>query len=60
MGAPEALVGHPDAVSRKLERAIETIGTDEIFFLLGDGLFPRDVIMRSLELFATKVMPRFS
>jgi len=60
LGAPEALVGDPDSVSRKIEQAIERIGTDEIFFLLGDGLFPRDVVMRTLELFATKVMPRFS
>jgi hypothetical protein len=31
-----------------------------MFFLLGDGLLPRDVVMRSFELFAEKVMPRFS
>ena len=31
-----------------------------MFFLLGDGLLPRDTILRSFELFATKVMPRFT
>lgn len=35
-------------------------GVDEMFFLLGDGLLPRDVILRSFDLFATKVMPRFA
>ena len=34
------------------------IGTDEMFFLIGDGLFPRDTILRTLELFAEKVMPQ--
>lgn len=58
LGTPEQLVGHPDEVSRTIEKAIR-IGTDEMFFLIGDGLFPRDTILRTLELFATKVMPRF-
>ena len=58
LGTPEQMVGHPDEVSRTIEKAME-IGTDEMFFLIGDGLFPRDTILRTLELFATKVMPRF-
>ena len=54
----EPLIGDADSVSRKIELAIK-IGTDEMFFLIGDGLLPRDVVLRSFELFAEKVMPRF-
>ena len=59
LGVAEPLIGGPDTISRKIELA-QKIGTDEMFFLLGDGLLPRDVVMRSFELFAEKVMPRFS
>ena len=59
LGVAEPLIGDPDSVSRKIELA-QKIGTDEMFFLLGDGLLPRDTILRSFELFATKVMPRFT
>ena len=59
LGVAEPLIGDPDSVSRKIELAAK-IGTDEMFFLLGDGLLPRDMVMRSFELFAEKVMPRFS
>ena len=59
LGVAEPLIGDPDTISRKIELA-QKIGTDEMFFLLGDGLLPRDVVMRSFELFAEKVMPRFS
>lgn len=48
-----------EAVAVIIERAWK-IGTDEMFFLLGAGLLPRDVILRSFELFATKVRPRFA
>ena len=59
LGVAEPLIGDPDSVSRKIELA-QKIGTDEMFFLLGDGLLPRDTILRSFDLFATKVMPRFA
>ena len=58
LGVAEPLIGDADSVSRKIELAIK-IGTDEMFFLIGDGLLPRDVVLRSFELFAEKVMPRF-
>ena len=59
LGVAEPLIGDADSISRKIELA-QKIGTDEMFFLLGDGLLPRDVVMHSFELFAEKVMPRFS
>lgn len=59
LGMPEMLVGDADFVSRRIEHALETLGTDELFFLLGDGLFGHDVVTRSLETFASEVMPRF-
>ena len=49
LGVAEPLIGDPDRVSRKIELA-QKIGTDEMFFLLGDGLLPRDTILRSFEL----------
>lgn len=48
-----------EAVAVIIERAWK-IGPDEMFFLLGDGLLPRDVILHSFELFATKVRSRFA
>ena len=60
LGAPEMLVGDADTISRKVEYALETLGTDEMFFLLGDGLFPHDTVTRTLEEFGAKVLPRFT
>lgn len=60
LGAPEMFVGDVDTVTRKVEFALEKLGTDELFFLLGDGLFPHDTVMHTLETFGSKVLPRFS
>ena len=59
LGTPEMLVGDPDTISRKIEFALNRLGTDELFFLLGDGLLSHDIVTHTLETFATKVMPRF-
>lgn len=59
LGTPEYLIGDVDAISRKIELA-QKIGTDEMFFLLGDGLLSHDIVMRTLETFSEKVLPRFS
>lgn len=59
LGAPEMIVGDVDTVSRKIEYALETLGTEEMFFLLGDGLFPHDIVKHSLEAFGASVLPRF-
>ena len=54
------LVGDVDSISRKVEYALETLGTDEMFFLMGDGLFPHDTVTRTLEEFGAKILPRFT
>ena len=60
LGSPEMLVGDVDYVSRKIEYALETLGTDEMFFLIGDGLLPHETVTRTLEEFGSKIIPRFA
>ena len=60
LGAPEMLVGDVDFVTRRIEYALETLGTDEMFFLIGDGLLPHDLVTHTLDEFGSKVLPRFS
>ncbi|MCS6926755.1 MAG: LLM class flavin-dependent oxidoreductase [Candidatus Binatia bacterium] len=59
-GYPEMLVGDPDSISRRLEEASAAIPIKECFLLIPQGIHERDQILTSLELFATKVMPRFA
>ena len=54
------LVGTPDTVSRQMERLVEGTPVRWLFAWTYNGLTPHDKIMRSLELFATKVLPRFA
>ena len=53
------LVGTPDTVSRQMERMLADTPVRWLFAWNYNGLVPHDKLMRSLELFATKVMPRF-
>lgn len=57
---PELLIGDPDSISRRIEEAARTVPINECFLLIPQGLHDRDKILTSLDLFATKVMPRFS
>ena len=57
---PEMLVGSPDTLSRRIEEASAAVPIDECFLLIPQGVHPRERIIPSLELFATKVMPRFA
>jgi len=59
-GMPEVLVGSPDTISRRIEEANSRFTVKECFLLIPQGLHTRGQIMTSLELFAEKVMPRFS
>jgi alkanesulfonate monooxygenase SsuD/methylene tetrahydromethanopterin reductase-like flavin-dependent oxidoreductase (luciferase family) len=59
-GHPEWLVGDPDSISRRIEEASKTFPIKECFLLIPQGISPREQILASLELFATKVMPRFA
>ena len=58
-GYPAMLIGDVDTVSRKIEEATKHISFNEAYFLFGQGVLERDKCMRTLELFAEKVMPRF-
>jgi alkanesulfonate monooxygenase SsuD/methylene tetrahydromethanopterin reductase-like flavin-dependent oxidoreductase (luciferase family) len=53
------LVGSPDTVSRQLERLLADAPVRWLFAWTYNGLVPHAKLMRSLELFATEVAPRF-
>ena len=59
-GLPLMLVGSPDTISRQIESALARIPVKECFLLIPQGLHDRGTILSSLELFATKVAPRFT
>ena len=54
------LVGTPDSVSKQMESMLAKTPVRWLFAWTYNGLMPHDKIMRSLELFSTKVLPRFS
>jgi alkanesulfonate monooxygenase SsuD/methylene tetrahydromethanopterin reductase-like flavin-dependent oxidoreductase (luciferase family) len=54
-----ALVGTVDSVTRQLEKLAERLPLDWLFAWTYNGLIPHRTLMRSLELFATAVLPRF-
>lgn len=58
-GRPALLIGDADTVSRGIEEAMKHIDFNEAFFLFGQGVLDRDKCLKTLELFAEKVMPRF-
>jgi len=53
------LVGSPDTVSRQMERLVADTPVQWVFAWTYNGLVPHAKLMRSLELFATRVLPRF-
>jgi alkanesulfonate monooxygenase SsuD/methylene tetrahydromethanopterin reductase-like flavin-dependent oxidoreductase (luciferase family) len=59
-GHPELLVGDPDSISHRIEEASKAIPIKECFLLIPQGVSPREQILASLDLFATKVIPRFA
>ncbi len=52
------IVGDVDHVIRKVERYRDA-GLDHFISLMQADRIPHEQVMRSIELFATKVMPRF-
>jgi alkanesulfonate monooxygenase SsuD/methylene tetrahydromethanopterin reductase-like flavin-dependent oxidoreductase (luciferase family) len=56
---PPLLVGDADDISRRIEAVLRHVRSNEMFFLFGQGILERDRCLRTLELFAEKVMPRF-
>lgn len=59
-GLPMLLVGSPDTISRQIEAAAKAVPIKECFMLLPQGINTGDQVTASLELFAEKVMPRFT
>jgi hypothetical protein len=55
------LIGSPDTISRRLDQGKQALpDQDEVVLLIPQGLHERPQIPTSLELMATKVMPRFA
>jgi alkanesulfonate monooxygenase SsuD/methylene tetrahydromethanopterin reductase-like flavin-dependent oxidoreductase (luciferase family) len=59
-GVPKLLVGSPDTITRQIEEANEQFTVNDWFGLIPQGLHEPSQVLTSLELFATKVMPRFA
>ncbi len=59
-GHPEYLVGSPDTLTKRIEEAGKHFPFRECFLLIPQGLHTRDQVMRSIELFGERVIPRFS
>jgi alkanesulfonate monooxygenase SsuD/methylene tetrahydromethanopterin reductase-like flavin-dependent oxidoreductase (luciferase family) len=57
---PMAIVGTPDEVSRQIETAFNQLRFNEVHLQIGQGYLEKDEVIGELELFANKVMPRFS
>ena len=52
-----AVVGSPDTVGEQLERCSDELGFGQIISLMGVGDMPHYRTVKSMELFATQVMP---
>jgi alkanesulfonate monooxygenase SsuD/methylene tetrahydromethanopterin reductase-like flavin-dependent oxidoreductase (luciferase family) len=55
-----ALVGSPDTVVRQLDGLATRLPVRWLFAWTYNGLIPHAKLMRSIELFATRVLPRFA
>src|ERR1700730_8477314 len=53
-----ALVGTVDSVTRQIERLLKRLPVSWIFAWMYNGLMVHDRLMKTIELFATKVLPR--
>jgi len=56
---PPLLIGDADTVTRMIENAARHVRFNEMFLLFGQGILARDRCLKTLELFAEKVIPRF-
>ena len=57
---PELLFGSPDTLSRRIDEVASRVPINEMFLIIPQGLHERDDILRSLDLFANRVMPNFT
>ncbi len=53
-----ALIGTVDSVTRQIGRLLERLPITWIFAWMYNGLLPHDRLMKTIELFSTKVLPR--
>jgi alkanesulfonate monooxygenase SsuD/methylene tetrahydromethanopterin reductase-like flavin-dependent oxidoreductase (luciferase family) len=51
-------VGSPETVARKITRTIRTLGIQRFDLKYSAGTLPHEQMMRSIELYATEVVPR--
>lgn len=58
-GRPPLLIGDADTVTRMIEDASRHVPFNEMFLLFGQGILERDRCLKTLELFAENVIPRF-
>ena len=58
-GRPPLLIGDVDTVTRMIESAARHVPFREVYLLFGQGILERDRCLKSLELFAENVIPRF-
>lgn len=50
--------GSPETVAQKIAAAMRTLGADRFDLKYSNGTLPHEVMMRSIELYATQVVPR--
>jgi probable LLM family oxidoreductase len=50
--------GSPETVAQKIAAALRTLGADRFDLKYSNGTLPHEVMMRSIELYATEVVPR--
>jgi alkanesulfonate monooxygenase SsuD/methylene tetrahydromethanopterin reductase-like flavin-dependent oxidoreductase (luciferase family) len=60
MKATRAVIGRPEECIEKVAMLSERFGLTQIAFEVNYGALPHDRVMRSMRLFAEKVMPRFA
>ena len=60
MKATRAVIGRPDECIEKVALLAERFGLTQIAFEVNYGALPHAQVMRSLRLFAERVMPRFA
>ena len=56
---PPLMIGDADAVTRAIEATQRHVPFNEVYLLFGQGVLDRDKCLKTLELLAEKVIPRF-
>jgi alkanesulfonate monooxygenase SsuD/methylene tetrahydromethanopterin reductase-like flavin-dependent oxidoreductase (luciferase family) len=50
--------GSPETVAVKIARVVKTLGLSRFDMKYSNGTMPHDMLMRSIELYGTRVAPR--